>query len=141
MKSTHKTMTNQSRTNLKKKRRTTAVDQSKITTVPNTDTLPTTETQPTSASSGIKRPLEESTPIDLTSYNDATELEALGLEALKGELARLGLKIGGTLKQRAERLWATKGLTSDLFPSSIKASSLPMRHNVRVLVNNILKVN
>ena len=32
---------------------------------------------------------------------------------LKHELTRLGLKAGGTLQQRAERLFATKGKQSD----------------------------
>jgi hypothetical protein len=42
---------------------------------------------------------------------DAAALEALGLEALKAELARLGLKCGGTLGERAARLWALRGRT------------------------------
>lgn len=42
---------------------------------------------------------------------DAAALEAHGLEALKAELARLGLKCGGTLAERAARLWALRGRT------------------------------
>ncbi|CAD6192239.1 unnamed protein product [Caenorhabditis auriculariae] len=47
--------------------------------------------------------------VDLSPYGSATELEGLGLERLKGALIALGLKCGGTLKERAERLFATKG--------------------------------
>ncbi|CAB3405135.1 unnamed protein product [Caenorhabditis bovis] len=49
------------------------------------------------------------TAVDLSPYNSAAELEGLGLERLKGALMALGLKCGGTLKERAERLFATKG--------------------------------
>ncbi|CAP25395.1 Protein CBG04748 [Caenorhabditis briggsae] len=47
--------------------------------------------------------------VDLSPYNSAEELEGLGLERLKGALMAIGLKCGGTLKERAERLFATKG--------------------------------
>lgn len=45
----------------------------------------------------------------LEDYGTAAELEALGLERLKRELATRGLKSGGTLQQRAERLWLIRG--------------------------------
>uniref|UniRef100_A0A0N5ABL2 Matrin-type domain-containing protein n=1 Tax=Syphacia muris TaxID=451379 RepID=A0A0N5ABL2_9BILA len=47
--------------------------------------------------------------LDLSSFNSAVELESLGLDRLKSALLALGLKCGGTLKERAERLFATKG--------------------------------
>ncbi|VDD86584.1 unnamed protein product [Enterobius vermicularis] len=47
--------------------------------------------------------------LDLSSFNSAAELETLGLDRLKSALLALGLKCGGTLKERAERLFATKG--------------------------------
>lgn len=47
--------------------------------------------------------------MDLSAYNNAQELEGLGLERLKCALQALGLKCGGTIKERAERLFATKG--------------------------------
>jgi len=50
----------------------------------------------------------EAPPIDLRPYHSAKELEALGLEALKQELLRLGMKCSGTLQQRAERLFSVK---------------------------------
>ena len=42
---------------------------------------------------------------------DAAALEAHGLEVLKAELTRLGLKCGGTLAERAARLFALRGRT------------------------------
>jgi len=71
---------------------------------------------------GTKRTCDPE-PIDLTCYTSATELESLGLDVLKTELMRLGLKIGGNLKQRAERLWSTKGFTPDQYSPSIKATN------------------
>jgi len=44
--------------------------------------------------------------IDLSEYSNASELEKLGLEKLKQQLLLRGLLCGGTLKQRAERLFA-----------------------------------
>ncbi|NXY80827.1 SDE2 regulator, partial [Alcedo cyanopectus] len=52
-------------------------------------------------------------PIDLLAFHSAAELEALGLDKLKLELMALGLKCGGTLKERAARLFAVRGLTRD----------------------------
>uniref|UniRef100_A0A914ZLK8 Matrin-type domain-containing protein n=1 Tax=Parascaris univalens TaxID=6257 RepID=A0A914ZLK8_PARUN len=47
--------------------------------------------------------------LDLSSFESAADLEPLGLDRLKSALIALGLKCGGTLKERAERLFATKG--------------------------------
>ncbi|NXX81917.1 SDE2 regulator, partial [Urocolius indicus] len=52
-------------------------------------------------------------PIDLLAFNSAAEMEALGLDKLKMELMALGLKCGGTLKERAARLFAVRGLSRD----------------------------
>ncbi|KAG8443835.1 hypothetical protein GDO86_009138 [Hymenochirus boettgeri] len=52
-----------------------------------------------------------STPIDLSTYKTAAGLEALGLERLKTELVALGLKCGGTLHERAARLFSVQGLS------------------------------
>ncbi|PIO68508.1 hypothetical protein TELCIR_09702 [Teladorsagia circumcincta] len=48
--------------------------------------------------------------IDVSAYSSPVELESLGLDRLKAALMALGLKCGGTLKERAERLYASKGL-------------------------------
>ncbi|ESP02292.1 hypothetical protein LOTGIDRAFT_138644, partial [Lottia gigantea] len=56
--------------------------------------------------------------IDLDKYNSVEELEALGLNRLKNSLMEKGLKCGGTLQQRAERLFSIKGLKQeDIDPS------------------------
>ncbi|XP_019372085.1 PREDICTED: protein SDE2 homolog [Gavialis gangeticus] len=55
----------------------------------------------------------KSTPINLLAFNSATEMEALGLHKLKFELMALGLKCGGTLQERAARLFSVRGLPKD----------------------------
>ncbi|NXV77468.1 SDE2 regulator, partial [Atlantisia rogersi] len=55
----------------------------------------------------------EAEPIDLLVFNSAAEMEALGLDKLKMELMALGLKCGGTLKERATRLFSVRGLSRD----------------------------
>lgn len=47
--------------------------------------------------------------LDLTPYSSAGELASLGLDRLKSALMALGLKCGGTLEERANRLFQTKG--------------------------------
>lgn len=59
----------------------------------------------------------------LDSYSSAEELESLGLEHLKEELMSRGLKCGGTLQQRAQRLFATKGVPMDQLDPSFFAKS------------------
>ncbi|KAM6459586.1 splicing regulator SDE2 [Liasis olivaceus] len=51
--------------------------------------------------------------INLLEFNSVAELEALGLDNLKFELLALGLKCGGTLQERAERLFSVRGLSRD----------------------------
>ncbi|KAL4539701.1 hypothetical protein Ndes2437B_g01942 [Nannochloris sp. 'desiccata'] len=47
--------------------------------------------------------------LDLDAFDSVDELELLGADRLKAALLALGLKCGGTLRQRAERLLAVKG--------------------------------
>ncbi|CAL1607440.1 unnamed protein product [Knipowitschia caucasica] len=49
--------------------------------------------------------------LDLDSVSCAEDLEVLGLKVLKEELQRRGLKCGGTLSQRAARLFSVKTQT------------------------------
>ncbi|CAH8384498.1 unnamed protein product [Eruca vesicaria subsp. sativa] len=51
--------------------------------------------------------------IDLDYYTTAEELIDVGPEKLKEALGALGLKVGGTLQQRAERLFLTKDTPLD----------------------------
>merc|ERR1719187_1469711 len=58
--------------------------------------------------------------LDLSAFTTAEELAGLGLDRLKSGLVALGLKCGGTLQERAQRLFLTKGknlseLNKDLF--------------------------
>ena len=56
--------------------------------------------------------------LDLSAFSSAEELMSLGLDRLKSALQALGLKCGGTLEQRAQRLFSTKGkLLKELDPS------------------------
>uniref|UniRef100_A0A8C9UH15 Replication stress response regulator SDE2 n=1 Tax=Serinus canaria TaxID=9135 RepID=A0A8C9UH15_SERCA len=64
---------------------------------------------------------QEVEPIDLLAFNSAAELEALGLEKLKMGLMSLGLKCGGTLKERAARLFSVRGLSRDQIKPSLFA--------------------
>uniref|UniRef100_A0A8C9FN51 Replication stress response regulator SDE2 n=1 Tax=Pavo cristatus TaxID=9049 RepID=A0A8C9FN51_PAVCR len=48
-------------------------------------------------------------PIDLLAFSSAAEMEALGLDKLKMQLMALGLKCGGTLQERAARLFSVRG--------------------------------
>ena len=55
-------------------------------------------------------------------YNTVDELEAgLGGEKIKMILASMGLKCGGTVRQRAERLWSVKGKAADEIDPSLFA--------------------
>ena len=57
--------------------------------------------------------------LDLESYNSKEELVALGLDRLKAALLFLGMKCGGTLEQRADRLWSVRGLDISKIPKNL----------------------
>lgn len=64
--------------------------------------------------------------LDLAAFSSAQELMSLGLDRLKSALMALGLKCGGTLEERARRLFATKGVPLEkLDPSLFAKSKLP----------------
>ncbi|CAB3377359.1 Hypothetical predicted protein [Cloeon dipterum] len=54
--------------------------------------------------------------LDLSAFSSWEELASLGLDRLKSALMALNLKCGGTLEERAQRLFSTKG-KKDLDPS------------------------
>jgi splicing factor 3A subunit 3 len=60
-------------------------------------------------------------PLRLGMFGDPTELEALGLDRLKDALEALGLKCGGTLRDRALRLWSVRGKSADEIPEKLKS--------------------
>ncbi|XP_026682944.1 splicing factor 3A subunit 3 [Diaphorina citri] len=59
--------------------------------------------------------------LDLSAFSSWEELASLGLDRLKSALMALGLKCGGTLEERAQRLFSTKGKTA-LDPSLLAKS-------------------
>nr|KYP71932.1 UPF0667 protein C1orf55 isogeny [Cajanus cajan] len=63
--------------------------------------------------------LEE--PLNFDAFNAAAELEVLGLERLKSELQSRGLKCGGTLQERAVRLFLLKSTPLDKLPKKLLA--------------------
>ncbi|XP_028794756.1 replication stress response regulator SDE2 [Neltuma alba] len=60
-------------------------------------------------------------PLSFDSFNSAAELEVLGLERLKSELQAHGLKCGGTLQERAARLFLLKSTPLDKLPKKLLA--------------------
>lgn len=62
----------------------------------------------------------EAQALRLGMFNTAQELEALGLDRLKEGLEALGLKCGGTLKDRAQRLWSVRGKKPSEIPEKLK---------------------
>lgn len=59
--------------------------------------------------------------LDLNRYNSAEELCELGLEVLKEALMARGMKCGGTLKERGERLFSVKGIDISNIPAALLA--------------------
>ncbi|KAI6243703.1 Splicing factor 3A subunit 3 family protein [Aphelenchoides fujianensis] len=51
--------------------------------------------------------------VDVSEYETVEQLEALGADRLKAALIAAGLKCGGTVKERAARLFATKTMTEE----------------------------
>ncbi|XP_067272249.1 splicing regulator SDE2 isoform X2 [Pseudorasbora parva] len=62
-------------------------------------------------------------PLDLLSVNGPEQLEALGLDRLKKELMERGMKCGGTLQERAARLFSVRGLTPDQIDPALLAKA------------------
>ncbi|XP_039865947.1 replication stress response regulator SDE2 isoform X2 [Simochromis diagramma] len=65
---------------------------------------------------GPSKPSQSSGPsqqLDLLSASSVEQLESLGLDVLKKELMSRGLKCGGTLSERAARLFAIRGQSAD----------------------------
>ncbi|KAG9330033.1 hypothetical protein JZ751_027466 [Albula glossodonta] len=60
-------------------------------------------------------------PLDLEAVGGVAELEALGLDKLKTELTKRGMKCGGTLQERAARLFSVHGLAKDQIPPALLA--------------------
>merc|ERR1712088_343717 len=62
--------------------------------------------------------------LDLSAFSSPEELASLGLDRLKSALMALGLNCGGTLEERANRLFGTKGKNlSELDPNLFAKSN------------------
>jgi splicing factor 3A subunit 3 len=79
--------------------------------------------------------------LNLDAFDSVDELELLGADRLKAALTALGLKCGGTVRQRAERLFAVKGkkieeIDPSLFVKGIRpAAALSSKERARVEEN------
>lgn len=62
--------------------------------------------------------------LDLTPFHSAKDLEPLGLDRLKSALMALGVKCGGSLSERAKRLFSLKGLSRKEYPKKVLARSV-----------------
>lgn len=60
-------------------------------------------------------------PLDFDDFSSAAEMEVLGLERLKSELQGRRLKCGGTLQERAARLFLLKSTPLDKLPKKLLA--------------------
>lgn len=60
-------------------------------------------------------------PLNFVEYNSAAELEVLGMERLKAELQTRRLKCGGTLHERAARLFLLKTTPLEMLPKKLLA--------------------
>ncbi|KAI3444421.1 hypothetical protein Pfo_001086 [Paulownia fortunei] len=60
-------------------------------------------------------------PLNIDEYHTAAELGVLGLERLKSELQARGLKCGGTLQERAARLFLLKTTPLEMLPKKLFA--------------------
>ena len=61
--------------------------------------------------------------LSLESLSDVAAAAALGADGLKLQLSLRGLKCGGTLQQRAERLWAMRGVAAADTPAKLRAKN------------------
>jgi len=71
------------------------------------------ETEKEASKKEAEIPVEVPEPLKLGKYKSVKALQDLGLDRLKSALKALGMKCGGTLEQRAERLWSVRGISTD----------------------------
>jgi hypothetical protein len=63
--------------------------------------------------------------LDLNKYVNSKALESLGADALRVALQQRGLKFGGSVADRAKRLFIVKDLTPDKYPKKLRAKRSP----------------
>lgn len=69
---------------------------------------PSLPVKPGVGKSALDKEVQQQKPIDLAQFDSAEQLEAVGMDALKAELQRHGMKCGGTASERAARLLLLK---------------------------------
>ncbi|KAL5999007.1 hypothetical protein ACLOJK_009956 [Asimina triloba] len=62
-------------------------------------------------------------PLNFDVFNSAAEMEVLGLDRLRVELQARGLKCGGTLQERAARLYLLKTMPIEKLPKKLLAKT------------------
>lgn len=84
-------------------------------------------TRPTSKARAAAKParVQPAAKVGVERITGIAELQALGLHALEQELQRRGLKSGGTLLQRAERVAAIGGLRVEPAPAASAPAQKP----------------
>lgn len=60
-------------------------------------------------------------PLNLEDYSSTEELAEFGLDFLKAALTEIGVKCGGTLEERAARIWSVKGKPREEWDKSLFA--------------------
>ena len=91
-----------------------------ITTSPKAATA-TTKAAETTQETKDTPPTIDLNSLDLSAYQSLQQLQSLGLDPLKELLKRRGVKCGGTLVERAERLWTVKDLQDHQIPPQLLA--------------------
>lgn len=76
------------------------------------------ETESADAAAVCCKPVE---PLNFDDFNSAKDMEVMGMERLKTELQSRGLKCGGTLSERAARLFLLKSTPIDKLPKKLLA--------------------
>ncbi|XP_076028208.1 splicing regulator SDE2 isoform X2 [Genypterus blacodes] len=86
---------------------------------------------PPAEAPGVQQQEAVRASVDLDRVASAQELEGLGLDVLKEELMSRGLKCGGTLSQRAARLFSTRGLKPQQIDPTLHAKAGGQRSKVK----------
>ncbi|XP_069578125.1 splicing regulator SDE2 [Brachyistius frenatus] len=88
---------------------------------------PETADQKSPETADQKSPETADQNLDVSSVSSVQQLESLGLDILKEELMSRGLKCGGTLSERAARLFSVRGLSPDQIDPALLAKPAKTR--------------
>lgn len=67
----------------------------------------------------LKSVESEAETLDFKAFDSVESLMSLGLDKLKNHLVSLGVKCGGTLQERAARLFSLKGVDRSNIPKKL----------------------